>query len=112
MEMKTIIILISLKKEFNLKIIKSIGIKIRMILKKFMISNHQIIFYLTINQKLMNYLEEMQKNLTGHYFKNIKINKPWFISGGINIDNIEEINKLLIPYGIDISSGVEDKTRN
>ena len=39
----------------------------------------------------------------------IKINKPWFISGGININNVEEINKKLIPYGIDISSGVEEK---
>ena len=39
----------------------------------------------------------------------IKINKPWFISGGINIRNIEEIEKNLIPYGIDISSGVEEK---
>ena len=37
-----------------------------------------------------------------------KINKPWFISGGININNIEEIRKKLSPYGIDISSGVED----
>ena len=41
--------------------------------------------------------------------QNIKINKPWFISGGINISNVEEISKKLIPYGIDISSGVEEK---
>ena len=41
--------------------------------------------------------------------QNIKINKPWFISGGINLSNVEEISKKLIPYGIDISSGVEEK---
>jgi len=40
--------------------------------------------------------------------KNININKPWFISGGINLNNISEILNNLIPYGIDISSGVED----
>ena len=39
--------------------------------------------------------------------KNIKIDKPWFLSGGINIKNIKEIKKYTIPYGIDISSGVE-----
>ena len=41
--------------------------------------------------------------------QDVKINKPWFLSGGININNIEEIDKNLIPYGIDISSGVEEK---
>ena len=41
--------------------------------------------------------------------QNVKMDKPWFISGGININNIGEINKNLIPYGIDISSGVEER---
>ncbi len=41
--------------------------------------------------------------------KNIKINKPWFISGGINENNIMQIKNYVIPYGIDISSGVEVK---
>ena len=58
---------------------------------------------------LVTCLGEMQKNLTGLYFIDVKINTPWFISGGININNIEEIDKNLIPYGIDISSGVEEK---
>ena len=41
--------------------------------------------------------------------KNIKISKPWFLSGGINRNNIKDIKNYAIPYGIDISSGVEDK---
>ena len=41
--------------------------------------------------------------------KNIETGKPWFISGGININNINKINNFTIPYGIDISSGVEEK---
>ena len=40
--------------------------------------------------------------------KGQKIDLPWFISGGININNIKEIDEYVIPYGIDISSGVED----
>lgn len=41
--------------------------------------------------------------------KNIRISKPWFLSGGINENNINDIKNFTIPYGIDISSGVEDK---
>ena len=41
--------------------------------------------------------------------KEKKIDKPWFISGGININNVKEIGENIFPYGIDISSGVEAK---
>lgn len=47
------------------------------------------------------------KKFDWQLLKKIKISKPWFISGGININNINEIKKYAIPYGIDISSGVE-----
>ena len=36
-----------------------------------------------------------------------KINIPWFISGGINETNVKNIQNLLNPNGIDLSSGVE-----
>ena len=49
------------------------------------------------------------KSFNWDLIKNIKTNKPWFLSGGININNINNINKYAIPYGIDISSGVEVK---
>ena len=49
------------------------------------------------------------KQFSWELLRNIKIDKPWFISGGINIENINKINKFTIPYGIDISSGVEEK---
>jgi phosphoribosylanthranilate isomerase len=35
-----------------------------------------------------------------------KTDKPWFLAGGINISNIKEAISYM-PYGIDISSGVE-----
>lgn len=41
---------------------------------------------------------------------NIKINSnvPYFIAGGINEGNVLEMRKKLNPYGVDISSGVEE----
>jgi len=36
-----------------------------------------------------------------------KISKPWFISGGINLENIEVLRKKINPFGVDLSSGVE-----
>jgi phosphoribosylanthranilate isomerase len=47
------------------------------------------------------------KSFNWKILENIKINKPWFLSGGIDIKNIKEIKEYVIPYGIDISSGVE-----
>ena len=36
------------------------------------------------------------------------IKKPWFLSGGINISNINKIKKYANPDGIDLSSGIEE----
>ena len=49
------------------------------------------------------------KRFSWDLIRDIKVDKPWFLSGGININNIKEIKNYAIPYGIDISSGVEDK---
>jgi len=35
------------------------------------------------------------------------INKPFFLAGGINLDNVEQAIKLCNPHCIDVSSGVE-----
>ena len=39
--------------------------------------------------------------------KDKKIDIPWFISGGINQNNIKKMRNILNPHGIDLSSGVE-----
>ena len=37
----------------------------------------------------------------------MKTDKPWFLSGGININNIQQILDDINPFGVDLSSGVE-----
>ena len=49
------------------------------------------------------------KSFDWELLKKIRISQPWFLSGGINVNNINDIKNFIIPYGIDISSGVEDK---
>tara|TARA_B100001057_G_scaffold425940_1_gene449715 strand:- start:1195 stop:1824 length:630 start_codon:yes stop_codon:yes gene_type:complete len=39
--------------------------------------------------------------------RDLRIDKPWFLSGGVNIDNIQMIKSEIKPFGIDLSSGVE-----
>ena len=47
------------------------------------------------------------KSFDWNFLKDKKIYFPWFISGGINETNIKNIQNLLNPNGIDLSSGVE-----
>ena len=98
-----------LKKDFDLKIIKSIGINNKDDLRKMDDLQSSDYFLFDYKPKINELPGGNAKSFDWSLLQNITINKPWFISGGINIDNIEQINKRLIPYGIDISSGVEDK---
>jgi phosphoribosylanthranilate isomerase len=52
------------------------------------------------------------KKFSWDLLKYIKTDQPWFLSGGINIKNINEVKNYAIPYGIDISSGVESSPGN
>ena len=47
------------------------------------------------------------KSFDWSLLKNLEINKPWFLSGGVNINNIRQILNDIKPFGIDLSSGVE-----
>ena len=47
------------------------------------------------------------KSFDWNILKYLKTNKPWFLSGGVNINNIEQILYDIYPFGIDLSSGAE-----
>ena len=47
------------------------------------------------------------KSFDWNILKNLETKKPWFLSGGINTNNIKQILEDINPLGIDLSSGVE-----
>ena len=98
-----------IKKENSIKVIKNIPIKSS---EDFLNTKK----YSNVDMFLFDYKpseDELPggnaKTFSWDLISDIKIDKPWFLSGGININNINEIENYTIPYGIDISSGVEDK---
>lgn len=98
-----------IKKENSIKVIKNIPIKSS---EDFLNTKK----YSNVDMFLFDYKpseDELPggnaKTFSWDLISDIKIDKPWFLSGGININNINKIKNYTIPYGIDISSGVEDK---
>ena len=96
-------------KTHDVKIIKKISIKNKEDLKE--IDNFQNVDYYLFDYK--NTKNELPggnaKSFDWDIIENLKLEKPWFLSGGINIENVSKISKNIKPYGIDLSSGVEKK---
>jgi len=94
-------------KEFGVKIIKSISVSNADDLKK--INNYQTADYFLFDYKPKK--NELpggnSKSFDWNILKSLKTDKPWFLSGGINLDNIQQILVDINPYGVDLSSGVE-----
>ena len=94
-------------KRNGVKVIKSISVSKKDDLSE--INKYQSIDYFLFDYKPLK--GELPggnaKSFDWSLLNNLKITKPWFLSGGINIDNIQEINNDINPYGIDLSSGVE-----
>ena len=100
---------ISRLKEKNLTVIKAISVKAEKDLKKLELYS-QADFFLFDYKSTKNELPGGNaKRFNWSVLKDKNITKPWFISGGIDKNNINELLENLIPYGIDISSGVEDQ---
>ena len=96
-----------IKNQFDVKIIKKISINNREDLN---INNK----FKNIDYLLFDYKPDSDelpggnaKSFDWNLLKDQKINIPWFISGGINETNVKNIQNLLNPNGIDLSSGVE-----
>lgn len=41
-----------------------------------------------------------------------ELNKPTFLAGGLNSENVEEAIKIAHPYGVDVNSGCKNETGN
>ncbi len=98
-----------LKDKFKLKIFKKISIKTNKDFKEANKFNN--IDYLLFDYKPNS--DELpggnSKSFNWNFLKEQKIDLPWFVSGGINHENIKKLQNLINPYGIDLSSGVEDQ---
>ena len=94
-------------KKLNVKVIKSIAIENLNDLHK--INNYKNVDYFLFDYKpLKNELPGGNaKSFDWNILKNLETNKPWFLSGGINTNNIQQILGDINPFGIDLSSGVE-----
>ena len=94
-------------KRFGVKIIKSISVSNEDDLQK-------IKDYKTADYFLFDYKPKKNelpggnsKSFDWNILKSLKTDKPWFLSGGININNIQQILVDINPCGVDLSSGVE-----
>ncbi len=94
-------------KKNDVKVIKSISINKKNDLNK--ISKYQSVDYFLFDYKPSK--DELpggnSKSFNWNILKDLKIQKPWFLSGGINSNNIEQILYDINPIGVDLSSGVE-----
>ena len=101
--------------EDYIKTLKKIGVKV---IKSISISNkndlRNISNYYSADYYLFDYKPTKAelpggnaKSFDWDILKNFKTNKPWFLSGGINLKNIQEILNDINPFGVDLSSGVE-----
>ena len=94
-------------KKFGVKVIKSIPVSNVDDLKK--INNYQTADYFLFDYKPKK--NELpggnSKSFDWNILKSLKTDKPWFLSGGINIKNTQQILIEINPCGVDLSSGVE-----
>ncbi len=99
---------ISLKKKFNIKIIKAINVKS---LKDLEYANS---YKNTVDWILFDYKDDLLAGGTGKSFdwslltKN-SLNFKWILSGGLDYNNIEIALKRTMALAVDVSSGVEIK---
>ncbi len=104
-----------LEDEEYVKVLKKIGVKI---IKSISVSKksdlNKIHLYESVDYFLFDYKplkDELpggnSKSFNWDILKNLDTDKDWFLSGGININNIPRILNDINPFGIDLSSGVE-----
>ena len=98
-----------IKRNNNIKIIKVISVNTLEDFKKIIEYPNSDLFLFDYKPSKKELPGGNAKTFNWSFLRGIQIEKPWFLSGGININNINDIKNYAIPYGIDVSSGVEEK---
>ncbi len=96
-------------KKLNVKIIKKISVGNKMDLDKSKNYTNNDYFLFDYKPQKNELPGGNAKSFDWEIIKNIGIEKPWFLSGGIKIENIHLIKSEIKPFGIDLSSGLEKK---
>ena len=92
------------KKFPNIAIIKALAVSTQIDLEKIKIFEKYVNYFLLDNKN-----PGSGNSFDWNILKKFKPSKPYFLSGGINISNIDEAIKIVNPDLIDISSGIEEK---
>tara|TARA_Y100000590_G_scaffold466742_1_gene643169 strand:+ start:7748 stop:8404 length:657 start_codon:yes stop_codon:yes gene_type:complete len=100
--------ILNLKKKNDVKILKVIKIENKNDLSNIQLFSEADFFLFDYKPKNSELPGGNAKSFDWTILKEKKIDKPWFISGGLNKNNLNDLLNILNPYGIDISSGVED----
>ncbi len=98
---------IKILKKMDVKIIKSVSIGNKDDLNK--IGKYESVDYFLFDYKPLqgDLPGGNSKSFDWKILKNLETKKQWFLSGGININNIKQIIDDINPFGVDLSSGVE-----
>lgn len=94
----------NLRKKFpNITIIKAISISKKNDLDKIKNFENYVDYFLLDNKN-----PGSGKTFKWEFLKDFKSAKPYFLSGGINLTNLDEAIKIANPEFIDVSSGIEE----
>jgi phosphoribosylanthranilate isomerase len=94
----------NLRKKFpNILIIKAISVSEKNDLNKIKNFENYVDYFLLDNKN-----PGSGKTFKWEFLKDFKPTKPYFLSGGINLLNLDEAIKIANPEFIDISSGIEE----
>ena len=94
-------------KKLKIRVIKKISVKEKKDTNNIMDFQDADYFLFDYKPKKNELPGGNSKTFDWNFIKNLEINKPWFLSGGINLNNIDLIKTKIYPFGIDLSSGVE-----
>ena len=94
-------------KKIDVKIIKAVSISNKDDLNK--IDKYESVDYFLFDYKPLqgDLPGGNSKSFDWKILKNLEIKNPWFLSGGINSNNIKQVIDDINPFGVDLSSGVE-----